>query len=115
VSLVLLVDDDAATVNLMRLTLQLSGYEVATVASRDAALALVQEQAPAVMVMDYLMPGMDAASFLAKVRAGGYEGRVVLCTGVDGATGLEVDALLRKPFEPDRLTQTIDSLVSPSL
>jgi DNA-binding response OmpR family regulator len=96
----------------MRLALTLAGHDVESAPSRDAALDLLQAISSDVIVMDYLVPGLDAATFLSTARSRGFAGKVLLCTGLDGAEELSVDAVLPKPFEPDELTAAVESLLS---
>jgi DNA-binding response OmpR family regulator len=116
VSRILLIEDDQGTANYIRLALRLEGYTVETVESREAALELVAAGGakPDVVVMDYLMPGLDAETFLMRARDAGYEGKVILCTGFDKEYELPVDAIVKKPFEPNELTTAIESLIGPT-
>src|SRR5438094_7433317 len=65
---VLIVDDDVETLSVERELLAESGFRV--VEARDGAEALraVQEDPPAVVVLDVQMPGMDGPSFARELR-----------------------------------------------
>jgi DNA-binding response OmpR family regulator len=110
--LLLLVEDDKATANFMRITLTLAGHSVEACPSRESALEVLNDLQPSVVVMDYLMAGLDAETFLARARESGYVGKVLLCTGLDQAVALGVDAIVRKPFQPDDLIAAIESLLA---
>lgn len=56
---VLVVDDDYATRHLLRKELEPRGYHVATAASGDDAVAALRELAPALVIADILLPGVD--------------------------------------------------------
>ncbi len=80
---VLVIDDDESIRNLLRLILQNAGWHCTTVSSGQAALNWLREQpAPAAVVLDMLMPGMDGMHTLKAMRAQGYAGPVVFCTSV---------------------------------
>ena len=80
---VLVIDDDESIRSLLRLILQNAGWHCATVSSGQAALNWLREQpAPAAVVLDMLMPGMDGMHTLKAMRAQGYTGPVVFCTSV---------------------------------
>ena len=67
--LILLVDDDADTVEAFRLLLEAEGLAVVSAPSATDALALLDRTAPAAIVMDLHMPGMDGYEFRARQRA----------------------------------------------
>lgn len=66
--LVLLVDDQEDVLELCRRLLVDSGALVQTAASGSAALVVLREQTPDVLVSDIGMPDMDGYQFLAHVR-----------------------------------------------
>ena len=65
---VLVVDDDAAICELLRLALEDDGYEVATAANGAAGLGRAVAFAPDVILLDMHMPVMDGPSFAAMYR-----------------------------------------------
>ena len=72
--LVLVVEDHAATQNVLSCVLDLQGYQPACVANGQEALewlerAFQTKQHPAVILLDLFMPVMNGAHFLACMRA----------------------------------------------
>ena len=65
------------------------------------------------MLMDYFVPGLEAEAFLTEVRRAGYSGKVVLCTAANEDLSLNVDAVLRKPFDPAQLSALVTVLLQP--
>ena len=59
---VLVVDDDAETLDLLREIISKEGYQVDTAASGEAALSLVGRNQPDIVITDLHMPGMEFAS-----------------------------------------------------
>src|SRR4051812_22231572 len=53
---ILVVDDDAKIVRLVRTYLERDGYSVVTAADGPAALAAIEEHQPALVVLDLMLP-----------------------------------------------------------
>ena len=56
---VLVVDDDARTVELVKLYLNRDGYRILTAYDGIEALRLAREGHPDLIVLDLMLPGMD--------------------------------------------------------
>ena len=108
---VLLVDDDAPTRRVISLILRQAGYELREALSREDALVALENSLPAVVVMDYMMPGLEPRQFIDQVRARGFGGPIVLCTALSSPPDLPVDGVLLKPFDPDDLLAKLDGLL----
>jgi DNA-binding response OmpR family regulator len=116
--LVVVADDDADILMLVRATLSQS-YEVAAAPDGDRALSLLQELRPAAAVLDIAMPGLDGLEVLKRVRADPelHELPVVLLSARaqedDVAHGYALGAskYIRKPFSPRELVTAIDELL----
>ena len=72
--LVLVVEDHAATQNVLSSVLDLQGYQVVCAANGREALewleqAMLARQCPAIILLDLFMPIMNGADFLAGMRA----------------------------------------------
>ena len=65
---VLVVDDQAANLRVVSALLERQGYEVAVAGDGDAALAISEEQAPDLMLLDMMMPGMDGFGVMEEIR-----------------------------------------------
>jgi CheY-like chemotaxis protein len=65
---VLVVDDDEATRQVIRRTLTRQGWTVAEAENGRAALAQVEANPPALILLDLIMPEMDGFDFLAELR-----------------------------------------------
>ena len=66
---VLLVDDNADVLDAMRALLELGGHAVTALADPHAALALPDDYAPEVALLDIGLPGMNGYELLAALRA----------------------------------------------
>jgi PAS domain S-box-containing protein len=65
---VLVVDDDASSLDLMKATLERLGYRTLCKADARAALGAVQDAPPLAVILDLLMPSMSGFEFLDQFR-----------------------------------------------
>lgn len=108
---VLIVDDDVETLAAERALLLDDGFRV--VEARDGAEALraVQEDPPAVVVLDVQMPGMDGPTFARELRMALRRVPLVILTGVPDprreADRCNAEAYLSKPFDAGELVRVV--------
>jgi DNA-binding response OmpR family regulator len=116
---VLVVDDDPVIRRLIRINLELDGFEVTEADDGHACLGLVAEGSPKAVVLDVAMPDLDGLSTISKLRADPTTseiGIVVVSARAQQADirrGMDAgaDVYLTKPFEPDVLVRAVrDSL-----
>jgi two-component system nitrogen regulation response regulator NtrX len=113
---ILVIDDEAAIRDSLRMTLEYEGYEVLGAATGQEGLALVEREAPDLVLLDVKMPGMDGLDVLTRLHAGD-EGLPVIMISAHGTPSTAVEAIkkgaldfLEKPFEStDRLRVTIQN------
>jgi len=103
-SRVMVVDDDAETLALMREIVAKEGFEVETAEDAETALRRLEQWQPELLITDIHMPGMDGLALLAAVREKEPDIPVVLLTAY-GSLKTAVDAIkagafdyLSKPF-----------------
>jgi diguanylate cyclase (GGDEF)-like protein/PAS domain S-box-containing protein len=94
-ALLLVVDDDAVLRLLTEQTLGEAGYRVAQAEHGQAAVALVTEQMPDLILLDVMMPEMDGFAFCAWLRSQPKGRRVPVLM----MTGLDDGASVRRAFE----------------
>ena len=114
---ILVVEDDRALRELLRITLESSGYTV--LAAADAAEALRLAEPPgrtiALLVSDVMMPGMTGPDLARRLRASRAGLEVLLVSGYSRDSEL-LDprvAFLQKPFRPQALTNMVRGLLVP--
>ena len=79
---ILYVDDEENLLDISKLFLERSGqFNVDTVTSAPAALALLNSKNYDAIISDYQMPEMDGIEFLKKVRTSGNTIPFILFTG----------------------------------
>ncbi|MEI7772300.1 MAG: response regulator [Chloroflexales bacterium] len=117
---ILVVDDDPDIRRIVTMTLSDdSPYEVSAVSSAEAALLYVSRQPVDLLFTDVQMPGMNGLDLVRRVHELDPNTAVIIFTispedvTPDRAAELNVDFLLAKPVEPDRLRMTVDTLLNP--
>jgi len=106
---ILVVDDDPKIVRLVTLYLERAGYAVIEAGDGHAALAALARRAPALVVLDVMLPGVDGLSVLEAIRRAGDTPVVMLSargSADDRIEGLAsgADDYVAKPFSPAELT-----------
>jgi len=114
---ILVVEDDRALRDLLRITLEGSGYAVLAAADAAEALRLAEPpgRAIALLVSDVTMPGMTGPDLARRLRAGRAGLEVLLVSGYSRDSQL-LDprvAFLQKPFRPRALTDMVHGLLDP--
>ena len=120
-ALVLVVDDDDRSRELMRIVLRHAGYRVVATPGPQAAIALLATERPAVAIVDLLMPEMTGIEFCRWIRSQPMLAsmRFVLLTGMDTADTRDdaraagADAVVTKPFDRLRLLEQLTALLAP--
>ncbi len=114
---ILIVDDDPKLLKMLQRTLAYEGFRVLSAANGTEALNQVQAHRPDVVVLDWLMPGLDGLGVLERLRAAGDQTLVLMLTARDAVEhrveGLEsgADDYLVKPFAPAELLARIHALL----
>ncbi|TLS42785.1 response regulator [Streptomyces montanus] len=114
----LVVDDNKVIRQLIRVNLELEGFEVVTAADGAECLDVVHQVRPDVLTLDVVMPRLDGLRTAARLRADPGTRNLPLaivsaCTQYEVESGLDlgVDAFLAKPFEPAELVRIVRQLM----
>ncbi|MGW1891140.1 response regulator [Streptomyces sp. NPDC002004] len=118
---VLVVDDNKVIRQLIRVNLELEGFEVVTAADGAECLDVVHRVRPDVVTLDVVMPRLDGLRTAARLRSDPVTRDlpvviVSACTQYEVESGLDVgvDAFVPKPFEPAELVGVIRELARQS-
>jgi excisionase family DNA binding protein len=115
--LVLVVDDDARLREFVRVNLELEGYTVREASSAEDALDAIEDQAPALVLLDVVMPGVDGWQMLQRMQERYGSIPVIMFSGkVDPATADDAEqrgarGFIGKPFDPRQLIERAKQLV----
>lgn len=115
---VLVVDDNKVIRQLIRVNLELEGFEVVTAADGAEALDIVHRVCPDVVTLDVVMPRLDGLRTAARLRDDPRTSHLPVaiisaCTQYEVESGLAagVDVFLSKPFDPAELVRLVRQLM----
>ena len=109
---VLIVDDDETIREFLSMSLADQGYQVVTAPNGAAALNLIREAPPKVILLDMRMPVMDGWQFAEAYRElPGPHAPIIAVTAARDApawcTEIGADGCLPKPFDLDEMLETV--------
>jgi two-component system, NtrC family, nitrogen regulation response regulator NtrX len=113
----LVIDDEAAIRDSLKMTLEYDGYDVMLAATGEEGVKLVEREAPDLVFLDIKMPGMDGLEVLQKLRHFVEVTPVVVISGhADINTAVEATKLgafdfIEKPLERERVLVTVRNAV----
>jgi two-component system phosphate regulon response regulator PhoB len=116
---VLVVEDDVAVRDMLCFSLRHSGFECDAVSDAESGLALLAQQRPDIILLDWMLPGVDGIEFIRRLRSNEYfaEIPVIMLTAKgeseDMVKGLSVgaDDYVNKPFSPPELMARIKAVL----
>ena len=115
--LVLVVDDDERLREFVRVHLEMEGYNVREAGSAEQALEALEDQAPELVLLDVVMPGVDGWQMLQQMQERHGSIPVIMFSGkVDERSAAEAEergarAFVGKPFDPHQLIERAKQLV----
>jgi len=115
--MILVIDDEESILNLVAIILRSRGYEVATASNAQTGLELVSSLNPSLVLLDYMMPGIDGLEALQKIRSGYPDTYVIMFTG-KGSEEIAVTLMkagasdyMLKPFSNQNLIERIEGVL----
>ena len=113
---ILLVDDDLNISHLVRLYLEKEGFDVTEAARGDEALESFKQSAPALVLLDVMLPVMDGLQVLKEIRKFSKVPVIMLTARdetFDKVLGLELgaDDYITKPFESKELVARVKAVL----
>jgi two-component system phosphate regulon response regulator PhoB len=116
---ILVVEDEPAIAELLRVNLEDAGFSVHAVADAESAQTRIRTALPDLVLLDWMLPGQSGLAFARALRA---EARtrelpIIMVTArgneADRVAGLEawVDDYVTKPFSPRELKARIKSVL----
>ncbi len=108
---ILVVDDDVAINELIKVNLELNGYQVIQAYNGIEGFALAKQEMPALIILDVMMPEVDGYTVAQRIRQATEiaDTPIIMLTALsqlnDKVNGFNigVDDYLTKPFEIDEL------------
>jgi DNA-binding response OmpR family regulator len=116
---ILVVDPENTIADFLVELLTDEGYAVLSASDGPSALGLSISQAPALLLMEYWLPGMTASDLITQLREAGVTSLpiVVMTTDSPRAAPLRLSSVsdyLRKPFDLDELLARVARYVQPA-
>ena len=115
---ILLVDDDPQVLDSVQAALEAMGYQVIVARDGNEGLMRAERDAPALVILDMMMPRRSGLAVLERLRSGGQAGPQVIMVSAnaeerhrDFAAEHGVAAFLPKPFEIPELLEIVQRLV----
>jgi two-component system, OmpR family, alkaline phosphatase synthesis response regulator PhoP len=116
---ILVVDDDAKIVRLVRTYLERDGFRVIIAADGPAALEAIETHRPALVVLDLMLPELDGRAVIRAVRRDDDAARTPIIilsarsSTIDRIAGLEdgADDYVPKPFSPAELVLRVKAVL----
>ena len=110
---ILVVDDDPDVREIMLGVLSDVGYHVQEAASGEAALQILTQYRPDLLVLDFGMPGVNGAEVAAAARQQNGDLRILFVSGYSDTSAIEKAVgkipLLHKPFRPAEFAAAVRS------
>lgn len=120
-SSILVVDDNADIRDLLSFILEDEGYTVLTATEGEAALAVIKESEPELVLLDIMMPGRSGIDILKEVRSSKRESinqtPIVMITAksqvadIDEALEAGATSYIVKPFRAEALLEKVQSFL----
>lgn len=115
--LVLVVEDEKAIADVLRMYLTREGFGVQVEYDGPAGLAAAKKLHPVAIILDVGLPGMDGTQVCRELRTSGDWTPILFCTArddeVDRILGLELggDDYITKPFSPREVVARVKSVL----
>ena len=116
---ILVVDDDIEIGQSVRYALESKGYRVVNATDGNQGLALAETEDPDLIILDMMMPKRSGFLVLEKLRRSRpVPTRIIMITANEGkrhkeyAEMLGVDDYIRKPFQMNRLLESVERLLT---
>ena len=113
---ILIIEDDEAIVRVLRRSLAYDGYTVDVALDGETGLQIARDNHPDLVILDWMLPGMDGLEVCQRLRAGGNIPVLMLTakdTTADRVQGLDAgaDDYMVKPFELEELSARVRALL----
>ncbi len=114
---IVIIEDEEDILELIEYHLQKSGYETMGFLSTDNVEQFLEEENPALMIVDRNLPGCEGSEFVANLRKYGYNIPVIFLTAKNKDSDIEegfergADDYITKPFKPKELVLRVQALL----
>lgn len=118
---VLIADDEASVLEVMRRILQIDGHEVIEARDGEEALRKIRSEKPDVAVIDLFMPRKEGLETIMQLRKSSPELKIIAISGgnpthgmsfLEMATRLGAHRTMSKPFSMEEMRNTVADLLT---
>lgn len=117
---IVIIEDEEDILELLEYHLAKAGYAVTGFVSTENVEAFLEEENPALMLVDRNLPGLEGSDFVAHLRESGYEIPVIFLTAKDKEKDLEEgfisggDDYITKPFNIREVLLRLEAILKRS-
>lgn len=115
---ILIVDDEAAIRDMVRMALEIENFTVSDANSAHQAATILEQENIDLILLDWMMPGVSGIDFAGRLkREGKHHGGIIMVTAKDDENdlirGLDVgaDDYIKKPFSTKELVSRINAVL----
>lgn len=114
---ILIIEDDTSIANMLRRGLIFEGFDAVTAASGPEGLDLARDRMPDLVVLDWMLPGLDGLEVCRRLRAASRDVPILMLTAKeavpDRVSGLDAgaDDYMVKPFAFEELVARVRALL----
>jgi len=114
---IVVIEDEEDILELIEYHLQKEGYSVTGFLSTERVEQFIEEESPALMIVDRNLPGVEGSEFVSALREQGYSIPVIFLTAKDREDDVEEgflrggDDYMTKPFSPKELVLRVGALL----
>lgn len=117
---IVIIEDEEDILELVEYHLQKAGFETMGFLSTENVEQFLEEENPALMIVDRNLPNVEGSDFVEKLRSLGYTIPVIFLTAKDKESDLEegfergADDYMTKPFNPKELVLRVKAILKRS-
>ncbi len=114
---IVIIEDEEDILELIEYHLQKAGYQTMGFLSTESVEQFLEEEMPALMIVDRNLPNVEGSEFVRKIRSYGYNIPVIFLTAKDQESDLEEgflsggDDYMTKPFNAKELVLRVEALL----
>jgi len=115
---ILIVDDEAAIRDMVRMALEIEGFEVSDASNAHQAVKILEQSDIDLILLDWMMPGVSGIDFASRIRReGNHHVGIIMVTAKDNESdlirGLDVgaDDYIKKPFSTKELISRMKAVL----
>ena len=115
---ILVVDDEVAIRDMVRMALEMDGFTVSDASNAHQAGTLLEQQSIDLILLDWMMPGISGIDFASRIRReGNHHVGIIMLTAKDDENdlirGLDVgaDDYIKKPFSTKELISRMNAVL----